>query len=249
MKIQEFIPLLLINTVPQIIRDPKASDSGARYGYLQLVVPITNNTKNTDSTKSSSKANLAFQHFFIDLESQTTDSLPQAVMKILKDANIKLRDIRYFAIITGPGPFTALRAGVAFLKGLSLTDKKKIIPINWMNVLAWKKIPSKFSQPFVILSPSNPKLELWYRKAFQNINDLVTQDKTSIWKDSNQAKDLDSKENETNFIKGDPPTADDIFNYLLEFIDILPKVNSEKLLPIYAKPPSITKPIKPTSLI
>lgn len=55
----------------------------------------------------------------------------------LKNAEIELSDIDYFACSVGPGSFTGIRIGVAAIKGLSDATKKKCIPVSTLEALAY----------------------------------------------------------------------------------------------------------------
>ncbi len=46
--------------------------------------------------------------------------LLKAIDKVLKKANVKLRDLDYLAASTGPGSFTGIRVGLSTMQGLSL---------------------------------------------------------------------------------------------------------------------------------
>lgn len=55
----------------------------------------------------------------------------------LKNAEIDLDSIDYFACSVGPGSFTGIRIGVAAIKGLSDATKKKCIPVSTLEALAY----------------------------------------------------------------------------------------------------------------
>lgn len=58
--------------------------------------------------------------------------------KALKSLNMKAQNIHRAAIVTGPGSFTGLRVGMAFLKAFYLGTKIEIKGINTLYALAWK---------------------------------------------------------------------------------------------------------------
>lgn len=55
----------------------------------------------------------------------------------LKNAEIDLDSIDFFACSVGPGSFTGIRIGVAAIKGLSDATKKKCIPVSTLEALAY----------------------------------------------------------------------------------------------------------------
>ena len=59
------------------------------------------------------------------------DIMP-VIQQTLKNAKMKLSDVDYFAITTGPGLVVSLIVGTEFIKGLSYALNKPIIPTNHM---------------------------------------------------------------------------------------------------------------------
>ena len=55
----------------------------------------------------------------------------------LKNGEIDLDSIDYFACSVGPGSFTGIRIGVAAIKGLADGLKKKCIPVSTLEALAY----------------------------------------------------------------------------------------------------------------
>lgn len=56
--------------------------------------------------------------------------LPDLVTGVLEDANLSLKDIDRFAVVTGPGSFTGIRVGVAFGRGLALATGKPCLGVT-----------------------------------------------------------------------------------------------------------------------
>ncbi|MBQ1545054.1 MAG: tRNA (adenosine(37)-N6)-threonylcarbamoyltransferase complex dimerization subunit type 1 TsaB [Clostridia bacterium] len=77
---------------------------------------------------SSSFTNVGLTH------SQTLMPMLDAV---LKNAQISRDDIDLFAINAGPGSFTGVRIGVAALKGLTLSDGPKCLPVSTLESMAY----------------------------------------------------------------------------------------------------------------
>ena len=62
--------------------------------------------------------------------------LPAAVSRVLKAARITLHQLDGFVVDIGPGSFTGLRIGLAFVKALAFATKKPIIGVASLDVLA-----------------------------------------------------------------------------------------------------------------
>ncbi len=76
-------------------------------------------------------------------ESQTNSGLTHSrtlmpmLDSTLKNAEISLESIDLFACSVGPGSFTGIRIGVAAIKGLCDSLKKKCVPISTLEALAY----------------------------------------------------------------------------------------------------------------
>jgi tRNA threonylcarbamoyl adenosine modification protein YeaZ len=66
------------------------------------------------------------------LKNNHSNFLPQATEKLLKKADIKVRDLDAVVVNHGPGAFTGVRAGIAFAKGMSFFDS---IPMYGVSTL------------------------------------------------------------------------------------------------------------------
>ena len=62
--------------------------------------------------------------------------LPAAVTRVLKDARTSLEQLEGIIVDIGPGSFTGLRIGLAFVKALAFSTKKPLIGIPSLDVLA-----------------------------------------------------------------------------------------------------------------
>ena len=63
--------------------------------------------------------------------------LASHIQRILNTLSLKAQDFDYFACGVGPGSFTGIRIGVAFIKGLAWGAKKKVLGIGSLDMLAF----------------------------------------------------------------------------------------------------------------
>lgn len=69
-------------------------------------------------------------------ERSHSDMLALSVGKLLKKARLKAKDIDLYAISIGPGSFTGLRIGVAFIKGMNLFANKPVVAVPTLDAMA-----------------------------------------------------------------------------------------------------------------
>jgi len=65
-----------------------------------------------------------------------TVELAPAVQNLLATAKVTMKDITALAVAIGPGSFTSLRVGLAFVKGLALARNIPVIGIPTLDILA-----------------------------------------------------------------------------------------------------------------
>jgi tRNA threonylcarbamoyladenosine biosynthesis protein TsaB len=65
-----------------------------------------------------------------------TQELAPAVNDLLKRIDAKTADIQALGVAIGPGSFTSLRVGLAFVKGLALARRLPVIGISTLDVVA-----------------------------------------------------------------------------------------------------------------
>lgn len=92
--------------------------------------------------------------------------LPRITKKVLKDANIKFKDIDAIAVTNGPGLMGSLLSGISFAKGVSYGLDVPIIPINHLEAhLNSVFIEHKeLEPPFINLLVSGGHTQLWLVK-------------------------------------------------------------------------------------
>ena len=62
--------------------------------------------------------------------------LPGAVTRVLQEARVTLKQVEAIAVDIGPGSFTGLRIGLAFVKALTFAKKTAVIGVPSLDVLA-----------------------------------------------------------------------------------------------------------------
>lgn len=65
-----------------------------------------------------------------------SQTLMPMVEKTLKDANVSVKDMEFFAITNGPGSFTGVRIGIASVKGMADALNKKCVAISTLEAIA-----------------------------------------------------------------------------------------------------------------
>lgn len=78
--------------------------------------------------------------YTVELDRRLAVLLAPGIKRVLGALGVELKDIDYFACGLGPGSFTALRVGLATVKGLSWPLKKPVIGIPTLDILA-KGVP------------------------------------------------------------------------------------------------------------
>ncbi len=68
--------------------------------------------------------------------SSHTALLPIQFQEILKQTKTTLEDIDLFAVAKGPGSFTGIRIGMAFMKGLTLLNEKPVFGVSTLEAMA-----------------------------------------------------------------------------------------------------------------
>ena len=59
------------------------------------------------------------------------------VDKVLKDADLSINDIDFFAVNNGPGSFTGIRIGVSLIKGLAFSNNKLCAGVSTLESIAY----------------------------------------------------------------------------------------------------------------
>jgi tRNA threonylcarbamoyl adenosine modification protein YeaZ len=77
-----------------------------------------------------------------DVDAKAAEALPGLVQSVLDGAGWRLSDLDYIAVTLGPGGFTALRAGLAFAKGLALGADKPLLGFTTLEAMAASLRPS-----------------------------------------------------------------------------------------------------------
>lgn len=92
-----------------------------------------------------------------------TVELAPALTELLGRTGVAMNDLRALGVAIGPGSFTSLRVGLAFIKGLSLARRLPIVGIPTFDILAAMQPASKF--PLVaILQAGRGRIAVgWYR--------------------------------------------------------------------------------------
>ncbi|MDG1287816.1 MAG: tRNA (adenosine(37)-N6)-threonylcarbamoyltransferase complex dimerization subunit type 1 TsaB [Rickettsiales bacterium] len=101
---------------------------------------------------------------------QQTSQLSAMVEAVLVEDNLSFDDLDAYAVTIGPGSFTGVRIGLAFVRGLALAVKKPIHSISGLELLAYQAIEAGVEG--TILAAINAYREHVYRQHFKIENGL-----------------------------------------------------------------------------
>jgi tRNA threonylcarbamoyladenosine biosynthesis protein TsaB len=91
-----------------------------------------------------------------------TVELAPAVDRMLKQSNTSPADLTGLAVATGPGSFTSLRVGLAFIKGMALALKIPVVGIPSLDILAANQLPSELPMAAVLPAGRTRLAVCWY---------------------------------------------------------------------------------------
>ncbi len=94
-----------------------------------------------------------------------TIELAPALAGLLERSGLKMNDMRALAIALGPGSFTALRVGLAFVKGLALSRKLPIIGVPTLDVLAAGQPASRLPLAALLQAGRGRLAMSWYKSS------------------------------------------------------------------------------------
>ena len=83
--------------------------------------------------------------------------------KCLSDSGILPKSIDNIVIIVGPGSYTGIRVGIAFVLGISLSLNSNIIPLSLFDVLELEVDKNRFKKRMFLVD-SNKNKEWYYCK-------------------------------------------------------------------------------------
>ena len=110
--------------------------------------------------------------------------------ELMDHAGIKPNQIDVFVVNQGPGSYTGVRIGMAFVNTLAQVFQKPVLPVNSLRLLA-SQIKEEL-QPFLVLL--NCTREELFVSEFQNQEGILTQMTPITLKNLNELKDyLNSK--------------------------------------------------------
>jgi tRNA threonylcarbamoyladenosine biosynthesis protein TsaB len=64
------------------------------------------------------------------------ERLPDDLMRVLREASVRIEDVELFAVAAGPGSFTGLRVGIATAQGLAMARARRVVPVSALEALA-----------------------------------------------------------------------------------------------------------------
>lgn len=107
-------------------------------------------------------AELAAEMLWLSRQHHTVELAP-ALAELFRRTGVKMNDVQALGVAIGPGSFTALRVGLAFVKGLALARKLPIVGIPTLDVLAAGQPASKMPLA-AVLQVGRKRIALSYYK-------------------------------------------------------------------------------------
>lgn len=101
---------------------------------------------------------------------QQTSQLPIMVEEIMKEAGLQYNQLDGYAVTTGPGGFTGVRMGLAFIRGLALAVPKPIYAVTTLELLAYQAIES--GADTTLTCAINAHREMVYLQHFNSIDGM-----------------------------------------------------------------------------
>ena len=95
--------------------------------------------------------------------------LAPVTARCLEAAGLEVADIDYFACGLGPGSFTGMRIGIAFIKGMAWAAKKPVAGISTLDILA-KNVSGASEE---IVTAVDAKRDLIYCSIYKNKNGVL----------------------------------------------------------------------------
>lgn len=92
-----------------------------------------------------------------------TVELAPAIQELLTRSNVRMDDLTAFGVALGPGSFTSLRVGLAFVKGLAFARNIPIIGIPTLDILAHAQPMSELPLAVAIQAGRGRYALGWYK--------------------------------------------------------------------------------------
>lgn len=107
-------------------------------------------------------AQLAAETIWYSHQHHTIELAP-SVAELLERIDASLSDVEAVAVATGPGSFTALRVGLALVKGIAIARKVPVIGVPTLDVLAAGQGSSTRALAAVLQAGRSRIAVVWYR--------------------------------------------------------------------------------------
>jgi tRNA threonylcarbamoyl adenosine modification protein YeaZ len=171
-------------------------------------------------------------------ENNESERLMPEIQKLLEKNGVKFEDIEKVVVITGPGPFTALRVSIALINALAYGLNKPVIGISVIDY--WKML---FKGNFVLNAGGN---RVYYKGEIIDFDDFLKVDFKNKEISGEIKEDQIQKLNDSGFkwIK-----QEDLASFGNIILDLAKKgfegyYEKEIAAPLYFSAPQITKSTK-----
>ncbi len=156
-----------------------------------------------------------------DANISQTEQLFKIISKLL--GSTKISDLQKIIVLTGPGSFTGIRLGIAFVKGVLLATKVKIIPID------------NFTGIYISMNETEKNINICYVTIPLNNNENYIGKITDNSCDLNNAKIINK--NELDNITGSVIQGEIDPVKILKYYNIVDdNFKQQPIIPTYIKP-------------
>lgn len=135
-----------------------------------VILAIDTSSRRVGAAVADRAGNVIASAYYPDTGGRQAEVLPVCVEKLLKDANLRLRDIGRIAVATGPGAFTGVRAALAFAKGAGVCSELDVLGVSTLECLARQASAQHAGKTVaVLLSAGRGEVFLFVRDAHARV--------------------------------------------------------------------------------
>jgi tRNA threonylcarbamoyl adenosine modification protein YeaZ len=109
----------------------------------------------------------ALYEYNLEVGPKLSSLLAVTIKRVLDASGLGINDLDYFTCGLGPGSFTGMRVGLSTMKGLSWSQRKPLIGISSLDILAMNALPCNHK---IIIPIIDARRNLIYSCFYKNTN-------------------------------------------------------------------------------